>query len=126
MEGISDEMWIGHLGEHLGHTGPVVSPRPAHVTILRSIRDGERWLDPLLDSVRQQSHTAWTLLARDDGSTDQGVEIVARHGADDERVVVVDDDLGSLGPAGSFMSLLARVDHGYFAFCDAACVSHGT
>ena len=103
----------------MGHTGPVVSPSSEHVTILLSIYDGEPWLDALLDSVRAQSHTDWTLLVRDDGSTDAGPDLVARHAAADARVVLLDDDGGgNLGPARSFMALLARVEDGVFAFCD--------
>lgn len=104
--------------ERLGHTGPVVSPRPAHVTILLSIRDGERWLDELLASVRNQSHDEWTLLVRDDGSSDDGLAVVQRHAAADERIRILDDADGTLGPAASFMRLLGQVDHGWFAFCD--------
>ena len=112
-------MSIGHLEGVVGHTGPVVSQRREHVTILLSIYDGEPWLDALLGSVRAQSHANWTLLVRDDGSTDASADIVARHGAADPRVVLLaDDGRGNLGPAASFMELLTHVDDGCFAFCD--------
>lgn len=102
----------------------MVSPSSEHVTILLSLYDGERWLGPLLDSVQRQSHSDWTLLVRDDGSSDQGPTVVSAHARDDKRIVLLDDDgLGNLGPARSFMTLLAKVtddgfDDGYFAFCD--------
>ncbi len=96
-----------------------MGPRDTHVTILLSIYDGEPWLDALLESVRAQSHTNWTLLVRDDGSTDAGPELVAAHAAADRRVVLLGDDArGNLGPARSFMVLLGLVSEGCFAFCD--------
>jgi hypothetical protein len=90
-----------------------------HVTILLSVHEGEPWLDELLSSVRRQQHRRWHLLVRDDGSTDDGMEVVTRHAATDARIRVVEDELGRLGPAGSYLALLDRADpDGPVAFCD--------
>lgn len=109
---------IGHSPDVVGHTGPVDSPRDSHVTILLSTFDGEEWLPDLYASICQQTHTDWTLRVRDDGSRDGTVDFLKRTAAADTRVELVADDLGNLGPAASFMALLATVDHGLFAFCD--------
>lgn len=102
----------------LSHTGAVPSSPESHVTILLSTFNGERWLPALLDSIRAQTHGAWTLLVRDDGSTDRTNSLIDAAASDDARVRRHDDDLGNLGPAASFMTLLGLVESGCFAFCD--------
>ncbi len=102
----------------LSHTGAVPSSPESHVTILLSTFNGERWLPALLDSIRAQTHGEWTLLVRDDGSTDRTGSLIDAAANDDPRVRRHDDDLGNLGPAASFMILLGLVESGCFAFCD--------
>lgn len=108
----------------VGHTGVVVGPRESHVTVLLSTYDGARWLPDLLTSLRGQTHTEWTLLVRDDGSHDESVALVEQAASADPRIRLVADDAGNLGPAASFLSLLARVDAGLFAFCDQDDIWH--
>ena len=96
----------------------MADPARAALTILLSTFDGERHLDELLRSVRAQSFGDWILVCRDDGSSDGTRAVLERHAADDERIRIVDDGRGRLGPAGSFFALLAAVDTEMFAFCD--------
>ena len=96
----------------------MAAPSRAALTILLSTFDGERHLDEQLRSVRAQSFEDWTMLCRDDGSVDGTRAILAAHAADDERISVVVDDHGPLGPAGSFFRLLELSDGEMFAFCD--------
>lgn len=96
----------------------MADPGRAALTILLSTFDGERHLDELLYSVRAQSFEDWTLVCRDDGSSDGTRAVLERHAADDERIRIADDERGRLGPAGSFFALLADVDTDMFAFCD--------
>lgn len=114
MEAVS----IGHSLGGVGHTGVVVGQRDSHVTVLLSTFDGARWLPALLDSLRAQTHHEWSLLVRDDGSTDGTVALLAATAAADDRIRVVRDDRGNLGPTESFLALLAEVDDGLFALCD--------
>ena len=109
---------IGHSLEDMGHTVEMVGHRDSHVTVLLSTFDGAAWLPDLLDSLAAQGHRDWTLLVRDDGSTDDSVAVVSAAARADDRIRLVDDGAGNLGPAASFMSLLARVSDGLFAFCD--------
>jgi len=91
------------------------------VTILLSTFDGEEWLSDLFASLFAQTHTEWTVRVRDDGSTDGSVKLIEEVAQRDARVQLVSDDLGNLGPAASFMELLAHIDpavHELFAFCD--------
>lgn len=98
--------------------GPVDGPRDSHVTILLSTYDGEEWLPDLYASLCAQTHADWTLRVRDDGSTDGTLAYLSHVADEDGRLELVADDLGNLGPSGSFMALLATVDEGLFAFCD--------
>ncbi|MDW3220184.1 MAG: glycosyltransferase [Acidimicrobiales bacterium] len=102
----------------------MVGPRESHVTVLLSTFDGARWLPDLLESVRNQTHADWTLLARDDGSTDDTMAILEAAAAADPRIQVVTDRAGNLGPTASFLSLLAQVNDGFFAFCDQDDIWH--
>lgn len=102
----------------MGHTCGVVGPRESHVSILLSTFGGEAWLLELIGSIAAQSHDDWSLLVRDDGSTDGTVDLLRAAAHSDERITLIEDDLGNLGPAASFLHLLARVDGGLFAFCD--------
>lgn len=96
----------------------MADPVRAALTILLSTFHGERHLDELLWSVRSQSFDDWIMRCRDDGSTDRTRTILERHAVDDARIHIVDDGRGRLGPAGSFLALLAQVDTEMFAFCD--------
>jgi rhamnosyltransferase len=80
------------------------------VFIALATYNGASYLKPLLESVRRQSHSAWTLLARDDRSSDATAEILRRTAAEDRRIVLLEDDLGRLGPTANF-GLLMR--HGF-------------
>jgi rhamnosyltransferase len=102
----------------VGQTDVVAGPPDSHVTILLSTFDGGSWLPELLASLRAQSHGDWSLLVRDDGSTDDTVELLLAAAGEDSRIELLDDDLGNLGPAASFMELLRQVRSGMFAFCD--------
>jgi glycosyltransferase involved in cell wall biosynthesis len=89
-----------------------------HVKILLSTFDGEAFLDELIESIQSQSFTQWSLVCRDDGSSDGTRQLLDGHAAADDRITVLPDDGDRLGPAASFMKLLACVDEAMFAFCD--------
>ncbi len=92
--------------------------------VLLSTYNGEAWLDELLQSVRDQTYTDWTMLVRDDASNDRTVEIVRAHAKADPRIQLVARQSpggtpAPLGAAGSFFSLLGHVEADEpFAFCD--------
>ncbi len=87
------------------------------INILMSVYNGEQFLPEQLESLAAQRNCPdWTLLWRDDGSSDRSVEILSDFkGA--RRVI---DDQTRLGPAISFLRLLeaANDDADAFAFCD--------
>ncbi|HEX2610575.1 MAG TPA: glycosyltransferase family 2 protein [Gemmatimonadales bacterium] len=91
------------------------------LTIVLSTYNGARFLAEQIESIRQQTFTDWMLLLRDDGSVDETRVIVDSLEALDSRIVVVRDQLGNLGPVGSYGVLLQHAaDRGarYVALAD--------
>jgi glycosyltransferase involved in cell wall biosynthesis len=56
------------------------------VSVVMTVRDGERFLDEALLSIRGQTMQRLELIVIDDGSTDATADILERHAADDRRV----------------------------------------
>jgi glycosyltransferase involved in cell wall biosynthesis len=97
------------------------------VDILLATYNGGRFLAEQLRSIERQTHAAWRVIARDDGSTDDTRAILAdfrsRHPA---AVELVEDDNSRLGATGNFHRLLQRSTAGYALFCDQDDVWHPT
>lgn len=93
----------------------------AGTTILLATFNGEAFLPAQLQSLAQQTDTAWRLLVRDDGSTDATREILTAFATRQGRgsVRILEDGAGRLGVLGSFMALLAAAPcSARYAFCD--------
>ncbi len=89
------------------------------IAVVLATYNGARYLGEQLDSLWQQTRQDFELLVRDDGSTDDTLQIVRAAAAERPgRVRIVGDDLGRLGPKGSFAALLAHTDARWIAFCD--------
>lgn len=91
-----------------------------HLTILMATYNGGKFIEAQLDSLRAQTFAGWRLWVRDDGSSDDTVEIVRRYAAQDQRVQLLPPDGMRLGAAMSFSSLMARFagESDYTMFCD--------
>jgi rhamnosyltransferase len=91
------------------------------VLILLSTYNGAAFIADQVESIRRQTFGAWTLLVRDDGSSDDTIRLVDAMAASDPRIVRMTDGAGNLGPAQSFGALMqAALDRGaeYIAFAD--------
>ena len=90
------------------------------VDILAAVFNGGNYLDELLASLEAQEHRTWRLWVRDDGSTDETVDIVRRHATVDPRIVLLDASGDRLGPTAGFGWLLQRApaDSRYVMFAD--------
>ncbi len=89
------------------------------VDILLSTYNGGLYLGELLDSLLGQTHRGWRLMVRDDGSSDDTVEIIKGYaGQNPERVILLDDDGRRIGACRSFIRLLERSAADYVMFCD--------
>ncbi len=83
---------------------PSAPSRPATCILLATYNAG-RFLDEQIDSIQKQSTADWTVLARDDGSTDGTVDRLEAWAAADRRTEIVRDAEGRLGPVGNFSRL---------------------
>lgn len=79
---------------------------PSEVIIALSSFNGARFIEEQVESVRRQTFTHWTLLVRDDGSSDATPRILEALARKDCRIRLVRDDRGNLGPVASFGVLL--------------------
>lgn len=89
------------------------------VDILISTYNGGAYLAELLASLLGQSFTDWRLIARDDGSSDDTVEILKEFAkAHRDKVTIVRDTRKRLRPCQSFAHLLEKSKADYAMFCD--------
>ena len=86
--------------------------------ILMSTYNGARYLTEQLDSIIAQTYTDWRLFVRDDGSSDETVQIVKRYAKADKRIFLLSDN-ENIGARRSFERLLTQCGEAdYFAFSD--------
>jgi len=91
------------------------------VLVLMSTYNGSQFLAEQLESIIGQSHREWTLLVRDDGSSDSTVAMLETYSKQDDRIHIVRDHAGNVGAWRSFGLLLkaATAAKGrYFFFSD--------
>ncbi|MEN6459169.1 MAG: glycosyltransferase family 2 protein [Thermoguttaceae bacterium] len=79
-----------------------------NVFIALSTFNAGPYLRPLVESVRRQSFGGWTLLVRDDGSSDETVPELRAAAAEDGRIVLLEPDGRRLGPSASFATLMQQ------------------
>lgn len=78
------------------------------LSILLATCQGESYLPELLTSIHNQSYSDWTLLVRDDASSDATRHILHRAAQQDRRIVVAQDDGLRRGVVGNFSWLLQQ------------------
>ena len=79
------------------------------VHIIASLFNGARYIEAFVASLRAQSHEAWRLWVRDDGSTDETLTIVRRLASVEPRITLLEGTEARLGAAAGFAWLLERV-----------------
>ncbi len=84
------------------------------MAVLLSTYDGARYLPQQLESLLRQSFGRWTLLWRDDGSSDGTVAVMREfmQAAGGDRCRAAGGPAGHLGIAASFLALLRQVPPG--------------
>ncbi len=87
--------------------------------VLLSTYNGAKYLPQQLDSLLQQTDSDWTLVVRDDGSTDGTLAVLQQYQAQfGGRMRVVEDGQKHLGSMRSFERLLAGSQADYCLFAD--------
>lgn len=100
---------------------PVALQNGHTIFILLSTYNGEKYLTALIDSLGLQTDSNWTLLVRDDGSTDQTVQRLQNFASVQPKMQLITDGLGRLGVTKSFEQLMRFAQTqgaNLFAFCD--------
>lgn len=89
------------------------------VEVLLATYNGARYLNDQLDSILAQSCPAWRLTIRDDGSTDNTVQIIKDYiGKFPGKIRLIDEDSKRLGARGNFLKLLDVSEADYVMFSD--------
>ena len=90
------------------------------VVIALATCNGETYLAELLESLRRQSWTEWTLLIKDDASDDRTPDLLARWAATERRITLLKRTKTKLGAAQNFGCLMQvaknqNADYVFFA-----------
>lgn len=88
-----------------------------HTAILLSTYNGENYIHQQLDSLIAQEYKDFTVFIRDDGSSDNTLEILIEYASRDPRFVILPSE-GNLGVISSFMRLVELVEAEHYFFCD--------
>ncbi|URZ87764.1 glycosyltransferase family 2 protein [Floricoccus penangensis] len=89
------------------------------VNIVMSTYNGEKYLSEQIESIQNQTFSDWTLLIRDDGSTDNTVDIIKKYVSEDNRIKFINEEkTKNLGVINSFYSLIKYNQADYYFFSD--------
>ena len=89
------------------------------IDILLAAYNGEKFLKEQVDSIFSQTCKNWQLLIRDDGSTDATIQIIKSYIEKyPDKIRLIEDNLGNLGVAQNFGTILQQSKSEYIMFCD--------
>ncbi|WGQ12739.1 glycosyltransferase family 2 protein [Sphingobacterium faecium] len=90
------------------------------VAVILTTFNGSKYIKQQIESIISQSYSNWELFIRDDGSTDETVEIIKLYASADRRIHILQDDKGNLRSAQNFNALMVKYKDvaDYFMFCD--------
>ncbi len=98
---------------------PVMTKINSQIEIIMSTFNGASYIKGQLDSIVAQTHCDWRLLIRDDGSVDATLEIISVYvDRYKDRITLLQDARGNIGPCASFGVLLESTTADYVALCD--------
>ncbi len=89
------------------------------VDILLATHNSEKYLKEQIDSLLQQAYTDIRIIIRDDGSSDNTINIINDYiKANPDRIKLVVDGKSAGSAAKNFMLLAKQADADYVMFCD--------
>lgn len=88
-----------------------------NVAVLLSTYNGESYLQEQLDSLLRQDFKNFKIYVRDDGSSDNTVNIIEQYCHKDNRLIRIRSE-GNVGCAASFLTLVKSVNADVYLFCD--------
>ena len=93
-------------------------PAKYDVSVIMATFNGDKFIEAQLDSIINQSYRNWNLIIRDDGSTDQTLQIIKKYITLDNRISLLSDKDGNLGFNQNFLRLISSTDSRYISICD--------
>ncbi len=89
------------------------------VTVLLATYNGGKFLEEQLNSLLNQSFQDFRIVIRDDGSTDNTLEIIERYkGISPEKIEICQSFEKTRSAAGNFFKLIELYSDDYIMFCD--------
>lgn len=94
------------------------------IAILLSTYNGEKWIIEQINSILNQTGVDVTIFVRDDGSSDNTVEIIKKLQNENDNIILINDgDYLNWGVKGSFTKLLNyarkyKIKYDFYAFSD--------
>lgn len=88
------------------------------IAILMATYNGGNFLIEQIDSLFAQTYKEWELYIRDDGSSDNTMDILKDFESKHDNIHIIKDNLGGLGSRDQFLHLMDIVDADYYMFCD--------
>jgi len=89
------------------------------IDILLATYNGEKYISEQINSILDQTYSNWNIIIRDDGSTDNTLNIiddfVAKHPS---KITILNDNKGHLNSTLSFASLLENSQNDFIMLCD--------
>lgn len=90
----------------------------AQIDILMATYNGEPYLTPQVESIKNQTYQNWQLLINDDGSEDATQHLIIDLAKHDNRIKKLKLKNSQKDAAGNFFALLAASKAPYVMFCD--------
>jgi len=92
---------------------------PKRIAICLSTFNGQEYLASFLDSLERQDSMPFFIVVRDDFSSDITVKILQSYSASSRHTVtILQDQLGNIGPAKSFITVLENASADYYFWAD--------
>lgn len=89
------------------------------VDIIMATYNGEMYVSEQIDSILNQTYKNFKLYIRDDGSSDNTIEIIKKYvNLYPNKIVLVEDSKANLGSIGNFNELISYSKNKYCMFCD--------
>lgn len=88
------------------------------VAVVMSTYNGAEYIKEQIDSILNQNYDEFSLYIRDDGSTDNTLDIINEYADADSRISLCSDLNGNLGPAGSFLAMINNISADIYMFAD--------
>ena len=87
-------------------------------SILLATYNSSTFLDEQLESLFLQTDRNWNLIIRDDGSSDNTLDIIEKFKSKYPNISLLEDNKKGLGAMKSFLELLKQTESPYYFFCD--------